>query len=363
MKTVFVVFGTRPEAIKLAPFIHELKRREKARVLVVLSGQHREMLEEVLLNFDIIPDYNLCVMREGQSLSLLTARIVFGIEQLLRELCPDVVVVHGDTTTAFAASLAAFYCGIPTAHIEAGLRTRDIRNPFPEEFNRRAIALTARYHFAPTAMARDNLLSEGVECSRIYPVGNTVVDALGMTVRDDFRHILLDWVSGSRFLVVTAHRRENLGEPMRAALVRLRQVLDAYPDLKAIFPMHKNPAVRSVVTKVFRGCDNIRLVEPLDVFVFHNLLSRAYFVVSDSGGVQEEATALGKPLLLLRDITERPEGVATGVLKPVGASGEKLYECASLLLRDERVYASMAKASDVYGDGLASRRIADIVLQ
>lgn len=363
MKKILMIFGTRPEAIKLVPLVRELRARKGARVLIAVTGQHREMLDEVLTLFDLRPDYRFSVMREGQGLSLLTARILLEIDRLLSELSPDVAVVHGDTTTAFAATLAAFYRRIPIAHIEAGLRTRDIHNPFPEEYNRRAISLTARYHFAPTAMARDHLLSEGVDPSRVYLVGNTVVDTLAMTVRSDFRHSLFDWASGSRYLIVTAHRRESLGEPMRHSLRELRRVLDAHPDVRAIFPMHKNPAVREVVEGAFRGCGSIYLTEPLDVSSFHNLLARAYFAVSDSGGIQEEATALGKPVLVLRDTTERPEGVATGVLKPVGASGEKLFDFSRLLLTDRRFYASMAKPSDIYGDGQASRRIADILLE
>ena len=361
MKTFLLVFGTRPEAIKLAPVIRELRCREGVRLYIAVSGQHREMLDEVLVRFDIRPDFDLSVMREGQSLALLTSRILLGVDRLLTELSPDVVIVHGDTTTAFASSLAAFYRSVPVAHIEAGLRTHDMQNPFPEDYNRRAIALATRYHFAPTAMARDQLLGEGVERSRVHLVGNTVIDTLGLTVCEDFRHILLDWVSGSRFILVTAHRRENLGLPMQKSLSQFRRVLDAYPSVKAILPMHKNPAVREVVTRVFCGCESIRLVEPLDVFTFHNLLFRSDFVVSDSGGIQEEAAALHKPVLVMRDVTERPEGEVSGGLRTVGTDGEKIARAFRLLMNDEMAYRAMATAENPFGDGHASERIADIL--
>lgn len=360
---ILLVFGTRPEAIKMAPLIWELRRREGVRAFLLVTGQHREMLQGVMDAFGLVADRDLAVMRAGQSLTLLTSRIALGVEDALLEFSPDLVVVHGDTTTAFAASLVAFYRGIRVAHIEAGLRTRDLRSPFPEEYNRRAISLIADFHFAPTAMARENLVAEGVALSSVYLVGNTVVDALSMTVCDDFAHPLLDFANGSRLIVLTAHRRENLGETMALAFGELRRLLKRYPDVKVIFPMHKNPLVREVAARAFADCERVCLTEPLDVRVFHNLLARAFCIVSDSGGIQEEATALGKPLLLLRDTTERPEGVASGVLKLVGASGERLFEDLSLLLENEGVYRSMAKASGVYGDGKASEKIADILLK
>ena len=362
MKRILCVFGTRPEAIKMCPLIGELRRREGVSVPVAVSGQHREMLDQVLSVFEILPDYDLRLMREGQSLSSLTARAIAGFDRVFADALPDTVLVHGDTTTAFSAALAAFYRKIPICHVEAGLRTRDLFHPFPEEYNRRAISLLASYHFAPTVMARDNLLTEGKEKHRIFVSGNTGIDALRVTVRESFSHPLLTWAKGSRLLLLTAHRRENLGEPMRRVFKAVRRLVEDSPDVRVIYPCHKNPQVASVAREIFAGCERIRLCEPLDVVTFHNLLSRCYFVLSDSGGIQEEATALGKPVLVLRDTTERPEGVAFGSLKTVGCDGASLYQSARLLLEDATVYASMARASDLYGNGYASKKIADILL-
>ena len=362
MKTVLLVFGTRPEAIKMCPVVKAFYQREGVRTVVAVSGQHRGMLDQVLRSFDVVPDYDLDLMREGQSLFDVTSGVLCGMGALFSEIKPDVVLVHGDTTTAFAASLAAYYLKIPVGHIEAGLRTRDIYSPFPEEFNRRAIADIAHWHFAPTLMARDNLLIEGREKGRVFVTGNTVIDALKMTVREDFCHELLDWGYGSRLLLLTAHRRENLGELMRQMLLKIRRTVERYPDVKVICPLHPNPLVQRTARAVFEGCERIRLVDALDCITFHNILSRCYFVLTDSGGIQEEATALGKPVLVMRDTTERPEGVAFGALKLVGKGGETLTRYMRLLLEDTAVYTAMAKASDLYGDGDASRRIVDIIL-
>ena len=362
MKTILVVFGTRPEAIKLAPLIKELKRREGIRALVAVSGQHREMLYPVLAAFGIEPDFDLSLFREGQGLSDLTAGVLLGIPEVFQACMPDLVLVQGDTVTAFAGALAAFYHRIPVGHIEAGLRSGSLSSPFPEEFNRRAISLLSRYHFAPTEDARGQLLAEGIDAGSVFVTGNTAIDALGLTVCDSFSHPILDWVGGRRLVILTSHRRENLGEPMRHLFEQIRAVLSRYSDACAIFPLHKNPEVRRVAHEVFDGCDWIRLIEPLDVFTFHNLLARCYLVLSDSGGIQEEATALGKPLLVLRDTTERPEGIASGVLRLVGTDGVLLGSLLSSLLSDRELYASMAKPSDRYGDGRASARIADILM-
>lgn len=363
LKKILIVFGTRPEAIKMCPLVKEMQSRGSMEVKVCVTGQHREMLQQVLDVFEVRPDYSLDIMKPGQSLFDVTSRALTSMEGVLRTYQPDLVFVHGDTTTAFATSLACFYLQIPVAHVEAGLRTKNIYSPFPEEYNRQAISLIARYNFAPTQMARYNLRLEGRAFDSIFVTGNTGIDALRYTVRDDYKSELLDWAAGSRLLVLTAHRRENLGESMRRMFHAIRRVLDSYDDVKAVYPVHMNPLVQEAAAEAFSDCEKMRLVPPLDVVAFHNLMSRAYFILTDSGGIQEEAPSLGKPVLVMRDTTERPEGVEAGTLRLVGTDEEIIYCACRQLLDDPEEYASMSKAKNPYGDGHASARIAVIVEQ
>ncbi len=361
MKKIMLVFGTRPEAIKMCPLLNELKKRGTLETVLCVTGQHKEMLRGVLSAFSAIPDYDLSVMKTGQTLFDITAGVLSGIQEVLEREKPHAVLVHGDTTSAFTAALAAFYKHIPVGHVEAGLRTYDIRNPFPEEFNRRAITLLSSLHFAPTEAAKRNLLSESIEESSVFVTGNTAIDALKTTVRADYTHPLLDWAAGSRLILLTAHRRENLGAPMHAMFRAIRRVLEEHKDFKAIYPIHMNPAVRKAAEKELGGFDRIRITEPLEVLDFHNFLARSYLILTDSGGIQEEAPALGKPTLVLRDTTERPEGVTAGTLKLAGTKEEGIYDSFHRLLTDENAYNQMAKAENPYGDGRASLRIADIL--
>lgn len=362
MKSVLLVFGTRPEAIKMCPLVLELKKRpEDFNTLVCVTGQHREMLDSVLKTFDIKPDFDLSIMKEGQTLFDITSAVLLQIKQVLEDARPDVVLVHGDTTTSFAAALAAFYLQIPVGHVEAGLRTYNLSSPFPEEFNRQAVDVISTYYFAPTETARENLLSEGKEDRGILVTGNTGIDALAVTVRPDFSHPLLDeWLSDSdRLILVTAHRRENLGEPMHRMFRAIRRIADNYPDVKVIYPVHLNPRVRDAADAEFAGCESVRLIAPLDVLDFHNFMARSYLILTDSGGIQEEAPSLGKPVLVMRDTTERPEGVAAGTLKLVGTNEDEIYRSCKALLDDSSAYREMSHASNPYGDGHASKRIAD----
>ena len=362
MRTILLVFGTRPEAIKMCPLVNELKRRKDARTVVCVSGQHREMLHPVLEAFGVTPDYDLAVMRDRQTLFDITSAVLLGLREVLERERPDVVLVHGDTTTSFAAALAAFYLQIPVGHVEAGLRTYNLTSPFPEEFNRQAVDLVSRYDFAPTPRARDNLLREGRDPAHIYVTGNTAIDALKTTVRENYRHPELDWAADSRLIVITAHRRENLGEPMRNMFRAIRRVCDAHPDVKAVYPIHMNPVVREAAAEILGGDPRIHLIEPLDVLDFHNLLARSCLILTDSGGIQEEAPSLGKPVLVMRDTTERPEGVEAGTLLLVGTEEAPIYEAFTRLLEDPAAYRAMSNASNPYGDGFASQRIADILL-
>ena len=360
-KKIMLVFGTRPEAIKMCPLVKELRTRRGLEVRVCVSGQHREMLDSVLSAFDIKPDYDLSVMKKGQSLCELSERILRGIDSVLDKESPDLVLVHGDTSSAFAASLACFYKKIPIGHVEAGLRTYDIDSPFPEEFNRRTISLVAKYHFAPTEGARQNLLREGVPDSSITVTGNTAIDALFSTVRKDFSHELLDWAGGRRIVLISAHRRENQGERMYSMLMGIRRVLEENRDICAIYPVHPSPKVRCVAESVFDTCPSVRLTEPLGVVEFHNIMAKSYVILTDSGGIQEEAPSLGIPVLVMRDSTERPEGVMAGALMQVGTDGQSIHKHLSALLSDSAMYERMSKAPNPYGDGYASRRIADKV--
>ncbi len=356
-----LVFGTRPEAIKMCPVVNELKTRDHIRTIVCVTGQHREMLNQVLEVFHVVPDYDLAIMKDRQTLFDVTAMILERLKPVLEECRPDVVLVHGDTTTTFAAALACFYLQIPVGHVEAGLRTYNIYSPYPEEFNREAVSVIARYNFAPTMLSKQNLLREGKQESTIYVTGNTAIDALKTTVQKNYMHRELLWSKDARMILITAHRRENLGEPMRHMFRAIRRVLDEHADVKAIYPIHMNPAVRETAAEIFGDDDRIHIIEPLDVLDFHNFMERAYLVLTDSGGIQEEAPSLGKPVLVMRDTTERPEGIEAGTLKLVGTDEDTIYGEFTRLLTDPEEYSRMSKASNPYGDGQASRRIADIL--
>ena len=362
MKKVMLIFGTRPEAIKMCPLVLELQRHPEFETVVCVTGQHRQMLDQILDCFHVEPKYDLCIMREKQTLFDVTANILLRIREVLEAEKPDVVLVHGDTSTTFVTALACFYLQIPVGHVEAGLRTYNIHSPFPEEFNRQAVGIIAQYNFAPTQMARDNLLREGKEARSIYVTGNTAIDALKTTVRDDYSHPELDWAKGSRLITLTAHRRENLGEPMRNMFRAIKRIVDEQEDLKVIYPIHMNPVVRQAAQDIFGDDQRIHIIEPLDVLDFHNLMARSYLILTDSGGIQEEAPSLGKPVLVMRDTTERPEGIAAGTLKLVGTGEERIYNEFKRLLTDEEAYQQMAHASNPYGDGFASKRIADILM-
>lgn len=363
MKTVMLVFGTRPEAIKMCPLVNELKSRENVNTVVCVTGQHRQMLDQVLDAFGVQPDYDLSIMKEKQTLFDVTINILERIKDVLTKVKPDVVLVHGDTSTTFVTALACFYLQIPVGHVEAGLRTYNIYSPYPEEFNRQAVGIIAKYNFAPTQTSKQNLLKEGKDPVSIYVTGNTAIDALKTTVLKEYSHPELEWAANSRLIVITAHRRENLGEPMHNMFRAIRRIMDEYPDVKAIYPIHMNPAVRQAAQEELGGCDRIRIIEPLEVLDFHNFLARSYMILTDSGGIQEEAPSLGKPVLVMRDTTERPEGIAAGTLKLVGTDEQVIYENFKLLLEDKAAYDAMSQASNPYGDGFACKRIADILTE
>lgn len=361
MKTVMLVFGTRPEAIKMCPLVKELKTREKIKTVVCVTGQHRQMLDQVLDAFGVTPDYDLSIMKDHQTLFDITTNILNGIGGVLDEVKPDVVLVHGDTSTTFVTALASFYKQIPVGHVEAGLRTYNIRSPYPEEFNRQAVGIVAKYNFSPTEMSKNNLLKEGKDPASIYVTGNTAIDALKTTIREEYTHPELEWAAGSRLIMITAHRRENLGEPMRNMFRAIRRVMEEHPDVKAIYPIHMNPVVRKAADEELGGCERIRIIEPLEVLDFHNFLARSYMILTDSGGIQEEAPSLGKPVLVMRDTTERPEGIAAGTLRLVGTDEQAIYDNFKRLLEDSAAYDAMSHASNPYGDGFACKRIADIL--
>jgi UDP-N-acetylglucosamine 2-epimerase (non-hydrolysing) len=360
-KKVMVVFGTRPEAIKMCPLVKELKNRDKLDTIVCVTGQHRQMLDQVLETFYVVPDYDLSIMKEKQTLFDVTMNILEKMKAVLEGVKPDVVLVHGDTSTTFVTALACFYLQIPIGHVEAGLRTYNIYSPYPEEFNRQAVGIIAKYNFAPTEMSKRNLIKEGKDPTSIYVTGNTAIDALRTTVRADYTHEHLEWASGSRLIMITAHRRENLGSPMRHMFRAIKRIVDEHPDIKGIYPIHMNPVVREIANEILCDCDRIKIIEPLDVLDFHNFMAKSYLILTDSGGIQEEAPSLGKPVLVMRDTTERPEGIAAGTLKLVGTDEEVIYKTFKLLLDDREEYEKMSLASNPYGDGFASRRIADII--
>ena len=361
MKKVMLVFGTRPEAIKMCPLVNELKTRKQLETVVCVTGQHRQMLDQVLEAFQVEPDYDLSIMKERQTLFDVTTNILNNIKEVLEKEKPNVVLVHGDTSTTFVTALACFYLQIPVGHVEAGLRTYNIYSPYPEEFNRQAVSIISQFNFAPTELSKNNLLKEGKKEETIFVTGNTAIDALKTTVREDYTHPDLEWVSDSRLIMITAHRRENLGEPMKHMFRAIRRVMDEHPDVKAIYPIHMNPVVREIADSILGDDERIRIIEPLEVLDFHNFLNRSYMILTDSGGIQEEAPSLGKPVLVMRDTTERPEGIAAGTLKLVGTEEETIYQNFKSLLENKDEYEKMSKASNPYGDGFACKRIADIL--
>lgn len=361
MKKVLVVFGTRPEAIKMCPLVNELKTRENIITKVCVTGQHRQMLDQVLEIFKVVPDYDLSIMKDKQTLFDITTNILNGIREILEAEKPDIVLVHGDTSTTFVTALACFYVQIPVGHVEAGRRTYNIYSPYPEEYNREAVGIISQYNFAPTEVSKQNLLREGKKPETVFVTGNTVIDALKTTVRDDYHHPELDWADDSRLILLTAHRRENLGAPMHSMFRAIRRIVDETPDVKVIYPIHMNPVVRQAADEELGNDDRIRIIEPLDVLDFHNFMARSYLILTDSGGIQEEAPSLGKAVLVMRDTTERPEGIEAGTLKLVGTSEEVIYREFKKLLTDKEEYEKMSKASNPYGDGFACVRIVDVL--
>ncbi len=362
-KKIMLSFGTRPEAIKMCPLVKELKKRDEFDVIVCVTGQHRQMLDQVLDCFGVVPEYDLSIMKDKQTLFDITTNIMLKIKDVLEKERPDVVLVHGDTTTTFATALSAYYLQIPVGHVEAGLRTYNIYSPYPEEFNRQATGIVTAFHFSPTEKSRDNLLKEGKNPDSIYVTGNTAIDALKTTVRDDYTHEIIDWAKGSRLITLTAHRRENLGEPLRHMFKAINRIVLEHPDVKVVYPVHLNPLVQNAAKEILGDNDRVKLINPLEVLDFHNIMARSYLILTDSGGIQEEAPSLGKPVLVMRDTTERPEGIAAGTLKLVGTDEENIYNNFYTLLNDEEEYHKMSHASNPYGDGYACERIADILAE
>lgn len=361
MKRVMLVFGTRPEAIKMCPLVNELKKRESIKTIVCVTGQHRQMLDQVLDVFNVTPDYDLSIMKDRQTLFDVTTNILNRIKEVLETEKPDVVLVHGDTSTTFVTALACYYLQIPIGHVEAGLRTYDIYSPYPEEFNRQAVSIISKFNFAPTELSKENLLKEGKDEDTIFVTGNTAIDALKTTVKQEYTHPELEWAEDSRLIMITAHRRENLGKPMENMFRAIKRVIEEHSDVKAIYPIHMNPVVRETANSILGNDDRIKIIEPLEVLDFHNFLNKSYMILTDSGGIQEEAPSLGKPVLVMRDTTERPEGIKAGTLKLVGTNEETIYNNFKLLLDDKNEYDKMSKASNPYGDGYACKRIADIL--
>ncbi len=361
MKKVMLVFGTRPEAIKMCPLVNELKKRKKIETVVCVTGQHRQMLDQVLEAFNVVPNYDLSIMKEKQTLFDITTNILNKIREVLEKEKPDVVLVHGDTSTTFVTALACYYLQIPVGHVEAGLRTYDIYSPYPEEFNRQGVSIIAKYNFAPTELSKKNLINEGKSEKNIYVTGNTAIDALKTTVKKDYKNAILEWASDSRLIILTAHRRENLGEPLKHMFKAIKRIVEEFPDIKVIYPIHMNPVVRETANEILGNDSRIRIIEPLEVLDFHNFLARAYLILTDSGGIQEEAPSLGKPVLVMRDTTERPEGIKAGTLKLVGTQEETIYKEFKNLLTNKEEYSKMATASNPYGDGTACIKIANIL--
>ena len=372
MIKVMTVFGTRPEAIKMAPLVKELKSRKEIETIVCVTAQHRQMLDQVLEVFDIKPDYDLDIMKQGQTLSDITSRVLYGLEEVIKEVRPDIVLVHGDTTTTFlsvtsfsslAGALAAFYNQVDIGHVEAGLRTWNKYSPYPEEMNRQMVGVMADMHFAPTQNSKQSLLKENKDEKKIYVTGNTAIDALATTVKENYENPIFDWVGSDRLILLTAHRRENLGEPMRGMFKAIKRITEEFADVKVVYPVHLNPKVREVANEVFGDSEKIKLIEPLEVIDFHNFIAKSYLILTDSGGIQEEAPSLGKPVLVLRDTTERPEGIEAGTLKLAGTDEEKIYELTKELLTNKSEYEKMAHSANPYGDGKASKRIVDAIIE
>lgn len=361
MKKIMLVFGTRPEAIKMCPLVNELKTRREIKTIVCVTGQHRQMLDQVLETFKVVPDYDLSIMKDKQTLFDITTNILNCIKEVLEKEKPDVVLVHGDTSTTFVTALACYYLQIPIGHVEAGLRTYNIFSPYPEEFNRQAVSIISQYNFAPTERSKKNLIMEGKDEKSIWVTGNTAIDALKTTVRNDYTHPELEWAEGSKLIFITAHRRENLGKPMHQMFRAIRRVMDEHPDVKALYPIHMNPIVRQAADEELGNCDRIHIIEPVEVFDCHNIMARSYMILTDSGGIQEEAPSLGKPVLVMRDTTERPEGIVAGTLKLVGTDEQTIYNNFKELLENKVSYNAMAQAANPYGDGRACARIADIL--
>ena len=362
MIKVMTIFGTRPEAIKMAPLVKELEKRKEIESIVCVTAQHREMLDQVLKVFDIKPNYDLNIMKQGQTLSEITSRVLLGLEEVIKEVKPNIILVHGDTTTTFAGALAAFYNNIDIGHVEAGLRTWNKYSPFPEEMNRQMVDCMTDMYFAPTEVSKNNLLIQGINEEKIYITGNTAIDAMKYTVNDNYYNEIFDWVSEDKLILLTAHRRENLGEPMRNIFKAIKRILEEYSDIKVIYPIHLNPKVREVANEIFGGIERIKIIEPLGVFDFHNFIKKSYLILTDSGGIQEEAPSLGKPVLVLRDTTERPEGIKAGTLKLIGTDEKKVYKEIKKLLDDKSEYEKMSKANNPYGDGFASKKIVDEII-
>ncbi len=363
MIKVMTIFGTRPEAIKMAPLVKELEKRKEIECIVCVTAQHREMLDQVLSVFDIKPDYDLNIMKAGQTLSEITSRVLLGLEEVIKNEKPNIILVHGDTTTTFAAALAAFYNSVDIGHVEAGLRTWNKYSPYPEEMNRQMVDRMTDMFFAPTLVSKNNLLSEGISEDKIYVTGNTAIDAMKYTVSDNYNNELFDWIGDSKLVLLTAHRRENLGENMYNIFRAVKRVVEESPDLKVIYPIHMNPKIREIANSVIGDNDRIKIIEPLEVVDFHNFINKSYLILSDSGGIQEEAPSLGKPVLVLRDTTERPEGIEAGTLKLVGTDEETIYVETIKLLRDKEEYNKMSKATNPYGDGTTSRQIVDAIVE
>lgn len=362
MIKVLSVFGTRPETIKMAPLIKELEKRKEIESVVCVTGQHRQMLDQVLKAFDLHPDYDLNIMKDGQTLTDITVRVLEGVNKIIEKEKPQIVLVHGDTTTAFATALSAFYNRVPIGHVEAGLRTYNKYSPYPEEINRQFVGSVADMNFSPTEKSKNNLINEGKAPDTVYVTGNTAIDAMSLTVREDYSDEITEWAKGSRLIVLTAHRRENVGDTMKGMFRAIRKICEKHPDVKIVYPVHLNPAVVSAANEVLGGMDRIRLIKPLEVVEFHNLLARSYMILTDSGGIQEEAPSLHKPVIVMRDTTERPEGVEAGTLKLAGTDENVLFDMIDGLLTDKEEYDRMSSAKNPYGDGHASERIADAII-
>ncbi|WP_250674295.1 UDP-N-acetylglucosamine 2-epimerase (non-hydrolyzing) [Paraclostridium ghonii] len=359
---VMIVFGTRPEAIKMAPLVKELESRKEIESIVCVTAQHRQMLDQVLDTFNINPDYDLNIMKQGQTLVDITTRALQSLDAVIKKIKPDIVLVHGDTTTTLVGSLAAFYNKVAVGHVEAGLRTYDKYSPYPEEINRQVTGVIADMHFAPTENSKKNLLKESKKEDTIYVTGNTAIDALKTTVKENYTHEVIEKLGNDKMILLTAHRRENLGENMKSMFKAIKRIVDEFEDIQVVYPIHLNPLVRDTANEIFGECEKIHLIEPLEVLDFHNFLNKSYIIMTDSGGIQEEAPSLGKPVLVLRDTTERPEGIDAGPLKLAGVEEETIYNMTKELLTNQSVYDSMSKACNPYGDGNASKYIVDAII-